>query len=220
MHKPIAPRHEAAAKHDMRYLKHDLEAGLCYTTRGPLSIEGHSDSDYATDPDTRRSVSGMLILASGQLITWSSSRQATMTREEWHSSTETEYVAADSATRHMVWLLQLAKEVGIQLTTRPRTLRISDKPAARYYDGQVVPDDRPEAQLRKDNTGALALTHARGPAARTKHLEVRHHYMQQVVYQGTLQLSHVDTSNQLADPFIKPLSRVKYTTFARLLSFA
>lgn len=215
LHAPTE-RHMTAAKHAVRFLKGNPDAGTSFTHRGPLHIEGYSDSDYASDPDTRRSITGGLILASGQPVTWMSARQKTVT----HSSTEAEYIAADTGTRTLVWLLKFADELDVPLVKRQRTLRISDKPATRYHDGEIIPDHRPEAQLKIDNTGAIAIAQASSPTRRTKHLDVRYHYIQEIVHKGIIKLAQVPTTEQLADAFTKPIGRVKFNEFLRSIHFS
>jgi hypothetical protein len=209
-----AVRHMDAAKHLLRYLKGHIHDGLIYRRRSPLRLEAYSDSDYASDPDTRKSISGGLILANGQPLHWFSQRQRIVA----HSSSEAEYIAADQTMRQLVWLTQLAQQLRIKLQPRPTRLTISDKPATQYHDGTIVPDTRPDISLRVDNTGAIAMARASGPTARTKHLDVRYHYIQDVVRNGTALLQHVDTKDQKADAFTKPVGRVKFQTFAQCLN--
>lgn len=104
-------RHSAAPKHVIRYIVSYPDAGTCFTEKGELLIEGYSDSDNSTDPETRQSITGGLILASGKALTWARQKTAS------HSSTEAEHIAADSATRTLVWLLRFADELSTLLVT-------------------------------------------------------------------------------------------------------
>jgi hypothetical protein len=62
------------------------------------------------------------------------------------------------------------------------------------------------------------MARASGPTARTKHLEVGYHYIQDVVRDGTALLQHVDTNDPKADAFTKPGGRVKFQTFVQSLN--
>ena len=81
-----------AIKPILRYLASRKNDGLTYDNKVPLEMECYTDSDYAADTNTRRSVSGILVKVSGMVLFWASSRKATVT----HSSTESEYIAADT----------------------------------------------------------------------------------------------------------------------------
>lgn len=87
LHDP-AQRHMDALKHVYRYLSSRAKQGPTYTKVGPLQLTGYTDSENAADLDTRRSVTGLMVFASGQPIIWTSAQQLTVT----HSSTEVEYV--------------------------------------------------------------------------------------------------------------------------------
>jgi hypothetical protein len=55
----------------------------------------------------------------------------------------------------------------------------------------------------EDNQGAIALAQNAGYHARTKHVDVRHHFIRENVERGTVE--YVDTKNQLADILTKAL---------------
>ena len=61
-------------------------------------IEAYSDSDYAGDRDTRRSVSGYIIMVNGCVVLWRSRGQKSVTL----SSSEAEYIAASETVTEMV----------------------------------------------------------------------------------------------------------------------
>jgi hypothetical protein len=46
--------------------------------------------------------------------------------------------------------------------------------------------------------------------SRTKHIEVRYHFLRDNVEKGTIVLSHVSTQDQLADIFTKPLDQATF----------
>lgn len=61
----------------------------------------------AAETNTRRPVSGILVKVSGMVLAWTSARQATVT----HSSTESDYISANTGARILVWLASLANKV-------------------------------------------------------------------------------------------------------------
>jgi hypothetical protein len=42
--------------------------------------------------------------------------------------------------------------------------------------------------------------------SRTKHIEIRHHFIRDHIEKGEIELIHIDTNNQIADIFTKPLN--------------
>ena len=53
--------------------------------------------------------------------------------------------------------------------------------------------------------------------SRTKHIDIRHHFLRDHVLQGDVEVTFVDTHNQLADIFTKPLAREPFFKIRREL---
>lgn len=193
LHNP-AQRHATALKPIVRYLSSRMHQGPRFTAKGPLALTCYTDSDYAACRNTRRSTTGMLLLASDQPIVWASARQATVS----HSSTEAEFIAADTGARTLTWMAALADQLQVPVVARPASLRIDDKPATKYHEGHIVVDTRDDLRLLIDNKGAFDIAHVNGPSKRTKHLDVRHFYIQQQVHAGIISLTQVPSSEQRA----------------------
>ena len=66
-----------------------------------------------------------------------------------------------------------------------------------------------------DNTSAIAITENPVQHSRTKHINIRYHFIREHVMNGTVELHFVPTDKQLADIFTKPLDEA---TFSRLVS--
>jgi hypothetical protein len=94
------------------------------------------------------------------------------------STAEAEYVAAGSCCAQILWLKQLL-DYDIKL--------------------QHIP-------IKCNNTSAINLTKNPVLHSRTKHIEIRHHFLRDHVEKGDVVFEHVDTKNQLADIFTKPLA--------------
>jgi hypothetical protein len=210
-------RHAEAIKTVLRYLKGRRDDGLAYAAcaDGRLLIEGNSDSDYAQDKDTRRSVTGVLLTVNGAPVHWVSCRQRTVTL----SSSEAEYTAVSRAARDITWLTALAKDMRIPLANEGAVLRVDDKAYTRH-DHANAPVSTPTTAISVDNTGAIAMANAEGPTKRTKHIDVQHHYVQQQVAAGVIKLRQVPTTEQKADFLTKPLPRVAFARACKLAHLA
>jgi hypothetical protein len=199
LHQPVA-RHVAAAHRVLRYLKGVRDQDLTYSSlpssNTPLYLEAFSDSDWAQCPDSRRSTTGIVFTLAGAPIHWVSSKQSTVAQ----SSAEAEYVAAAHAARDLTWITQLAAQWHIHLHDPSR----AHGPLSGSHASSLPYD------LCIDNKGAIDMASASGPTKRTKHIDVKHHYIQQQIKARTLRLVQVPSANQKADLFTKPLPRVQF----------
>lgn len=86
MHNPREP-HFNALKRIIRYVKHTISHGLHLYPSAPSQLVTYTDADWAGCPDTRWSTFGYFVFLGNNLVSWSSKRQATVSR----SSAEVEY---------------------------------------------------------------------------------------------------------------------------------
>jgi hypothetical protein len=73
-----------------------------------MLVSAFSDSDWAGDPDDRRSTGGFAGFIGGNLVSWCTRKQPTISR----SSTETEYKTIANATAELMWVQSLARIKG------------------------------------------------------------------------------------------------------------
>ena len=71
-------------------------------------VSGWVDSDFASDVDTRKSMTGYLMSLNGGPISWKPSRQGGVTLR----SSEAEFVAASQAGQEVVYLRALIRGFG------------------------------------------------------------------------------------------------------------
>jgi len=110
--------HLTAAQRTLRYLLLTESSGILYHSK-PQSpnptAQIYCDSDWASDPTTRRSVSGIVTLFNQSAIDWSSKRQSLVAG----SSNEAELAALATATKQAQYLQQILFSLGIGVTTIP-----------------------------------------------------------------------------------------------------
>ena len=112
----------------------------------------HGFADAAfANADDYKSTTGYAFLVSEGAITWKSKRQTIITM----SSTESEYVALSEAGWEAFWLRNLYDELGF-----PQM-------------GLTV--------IKSDNEGSVILSHNPQFHARTTHIEIRHHWVRDLV---------------------------------------
>ena len=83
----------------------------------------------------------------------------------------------------------------------------------RYLKGSMqllsdlkVPQDHPTV-LMKDNQGAICIAKNPVSHARTKHIDVRYHYIREALSEETIELKYCPTNEMIADIFTKPLHK-------------
>ena len=171
--------HWTAAKRVLRYLKGTIDLGLWYT-KGEQTLQAFCDSDWAGNPDDRRSTTGYGVFFGSCLISWTAKKQSVVAR----SSTEAEYRALAITTAELYWIRMLLKELHISLPTAPT--------------------------IWCDNSGALALASNPVFHARTKHIEVDFHFIREKVANRDISLQFIGSYDQPADIFTKGLSLARF----------
>jgi hypothetical protein len=68
-----------------------------------------------------------------------------------------------------------------------------------------------------DNQSTIQLTKNQVFHARTKHIEIHHHYVQEKTQKGNIMLKYYRTEDQVADIFTKALSTVKFVKFRSMI---
>ena len=68
-----------------------------------------------------------------------------------------------------------------------------------------VPTPRVHCSVFEDNTACISMASAKKFSPRTKHIALKYHHFRSAVNEGKIKIFHVDTHEQIADIFTKPL---------------
>jgi len=173
---------EAHMKMMLRCIKYILdtrEKGLLMQPSEVLDdvweLQAFCDSDYSGDRDKRLSVTGYVIYLLGVVIAWASRAQRNVTL----SSTEAEYVAISEVCREILFIAQIMEFLGMTVK-RPITVRV-------------------------DNVGAIYLANNQTTSQRTKHVDVRYHFVREYIEDETVKIVFVKSKDNDADIFTKNL---------------
>uniref|UniRef100_A0A3Q7EY05 Reverse transcriptase Ty1/copia-type domain-containing protein n=1 Tax=Solanum lycopersicum TaxID=4081 RepID=A0A3Q7EY05_SOLLC len=94
--------------HSQKKRRSTSDVGLIYGGDTQCLVTGYSDSDYAGDVDTRRSMTGYVFTLGGSVVSWKATLQPTVTL----STTEAEYMALTEAVKEGIWLKGLVSDLG------------------------------------------------------------------------------------------------------------
>ncbi|KAK9120307.1 hypothetical protein Syun_017924 [Stephania yunnanensis] len=143
--------------------------------------------DWAGDANDRHSTSGYCFDTGSAVISWCSKKQNVVSL----SSTEAEYVAATMAAQECIWLRSLI--------------------------GDILCKVEYAVLIKCDNESTVKLASNPIFHARTKHIEVRHHFIREKVLSQEIELQGISTNNQVADIFTKALGKAKFEEFRAAL---
>jgi hypothetical protein len=133
--------HIEAFKRLLHYLKGTAEFVLTLGSKDTgTDLIRWTDSDWAQDPDSRRSVGGYVFNVASDSVSWASKRQPTVAL----STTEAEYMAASNATKEVIWLQVLLEDSGFPQVSA--------------------------TTLHADNLGCIALTNGTVTHSHAKHM--------------------------------------------------
>jgi hypothetical protein len=120
-------------------------------------------------------------------VSWSAKQQSTVAL----STLDAEYIQQSEGAREAFWL--------------------------RGFFGELSMLQEEPTPLRVDNAGAMALAQRKAFYDRSKHLDVKCHYTREMVATGVVALLRVDSADNVADVFTKPLGRIKFQKFLAYL---
>ena len=177
-------QHWTAVKRIMRYLKGTTNLGLVYTPQNNNNCVAFSDSDWGGDLDDRKSTSGYVFQIGGGAVSWRSKKQTSVAL----STAEAEYVALASATQEALWMRQLSAELNGKLPTEA-----------------IV--------IFEYNQSAIAMTKNPQFHGRSKHIEIKYHFIRDKVAEGIVKIQYCPTTEMIADMLTKALPK---DVFAKL----
>jgi hypothetical protein len=194
-------RHMLAAERVLRYLAGTKDVGLVFGSRNgdaradsrghgtqmTIDVCAFADADWANSKGDRKSISGWVAKLNGDPVSWSSKKQRVVAL----STCVAELYAEAAAIQEVLWLRGLMEELGLHTAT-----------------GSTV---------YGDNQSTIAVSQNGVKGERTKHVDVKYHFVTETVEAGKVKLQWVPTTEQQADIFTKPLAAPVFAHLRRLL---
>ena len=167
--------------HILGYVKNTIDYSLTYSRNIDITPLAYVDADYGGCRDTCRSTSGYVFTMAGGAVLWSSKRQGTVAL----STVEAEYVVMSCCAQQMVWMHTWLNEVQIE---------------------HILP-----GVIRGDSRGAITLAKTTKDHGKVKHINIHHHYLQELVKS---ELGNVTGNPQVSqtNPYPYPQKPVPVTT--------
>jgi hypothetical protein len=176
-------QHWNAAKRILRYLTGTAKAELHYkpyNNTEELRVEAYSDSDWAGDPDNRKSTTGFVVKLDGCTISWNTKKQSIVSL----SSAEAEYIALADTAKEVLWVRNLLSEL---------------------FSGVPIP-----CTIFGDNQASQIMASNPISNERTKHIDTRFHFIRDKVKNKEFNLEWIPSEHQLADMFTKSLQKTQF----------
>jgi hypothetical protein len=106
-------------------------------------------------------------------------------------TTEAEYVSMSEAVREVKFIYQVLQTMNIQVSL--------------------------PIKVNVDNIGAIFLAENRNTSERTKHVDIRYHFVREMIDEIFLNVKFVPTDQNIADIFMKNLDDKKFEYFQKKL---
>ncbi|KAJ3704232.1 hypothetical protein LUZ61_007937 [Rhynchospora tenuis] len=179
MQDPLQAHYEAALR-VVRFLKGNPGQGVLLRADGDLQLNAFCDSDWASCPLTRRSLSGYFVMLGSSPISWKTKKQQTVSR----SSAEAEYRSMANVTAELLWLKSFLKSLGV-IHSQPMKLSCDSQAALHIATNPVFHE-------------------------RTKHIELDCHFVRDQIQTKCIAAVYTRSSEQLADIFTKALGKQQF----------
>lgn len=141
-------------------------------------LEGFSDASWGTSEDGK-SISGSLAILGGAIVSWKTIKQKTVSL----SSMEAEYIALSEFAKEFIWITRICRECSC-------------------FDFHI---DKPI--IFCDNLAAIGFSKSNIENRKTKHINIRYHFIRECLESGSFGLSYVRTNRNISDYFIKPFPK-------------
>ena len=182
--------HERAVHRIARYLKATKDKGIIYDPKSVKGVECYVDADFAGgwdkadsgNPEAVLSRTGYVLMYANCPVLWCSKLQTEIAL----STTEAEYIALSQSMREVIPFMTLLQEIDNIFSTNTNKARFHCK-------------------VFEDNNSCISLATSEKFSPRTKHIALKYHHFRRYVTEKLIEILPIDTKEQLADIFTKPL---------------
>jgi hypothetical protein len=177
--------HWKLAKRILRYLKGTSTYRLTYSKSGEF-LEGYADADFANDKIDRLSRTGYVFKFAKGAVAWESKKQSCVAL----STTEAEYVSLTACAKKAIVLCRILREVLKQ-------------DCRKVFGSEAV-------CIYNDNQSAVKNANCLEVKERSKHIDVRFHFVKTAVAESKVIVKFKSTQDMPADMLTKSLCKKKH----------
>jgi hypothetical protein len=189
--KDPSDEHLAAIERAKHYMIKTVDIGVSLGGLGKVCIFGYSDAAYITDGNCKSRLGGCVFMNADSGAVRSFSKTDTQISSLSHSSCEAEIKAMDEWLREVIHLMDI-------------------------YKFLCGPYDEP-VKLFVDNLSAIELCESLKQNHKVKHINLRIHFIRELIESGFVELHFVPTDYNVADVLTKPLAEEKFERFRYIL---
>ncbi|TXG70554.1 hypothetical protein EZV62_005489 [Acer yangbiense] len=161
-------KHFGVGKRVLRYIQGTMNYGIKYGRNFEVILIGFCDRDWAGCADDMKRTYGYVFSLDSCVFSWLSKKQQSIAQ----SSAEVEYVSASNVASQAIWLRRILEDIG---------------------------EKQEEAtEIFCDNKSTIAM--AKNPCfhSKTRHINIKHHFVREAIEEEEINLSYVRSKEQLA----------------------
>lgn len=166
-------------KRVLMYLYGTKDFPLRFRKSGNNQVNGYADASYMAHIDCKGHTG--VIIKIGKNLIYTESKKQKLTAQ---SSTESEYLALNSAVNAIIRSREFMDEIG-------------------FKQGPSI--------LRQDNMSTITAAYKPSTSSKLKHLRMREYHIKENLDNGTIKLIHCPTEDMVADILTKPLQGSQFT---------
>jgi hypothetical protein len=172
--------HLLAVTRIFKYLRDTMNYGLWYPRNQNFQLIAYSDVDWANCVDERKSTSGGAFFLGDSLIAWLGKKKGAISL----STIEVEYIAVATCFTQILWMIQTLADLKVNY---------------------IVP-----ITIHCDNTSAISVSKNPVLHSKTKHIQIKYHFLREQVTNRVVQLNYIHSIEQIVDIFTKPLAATPF----------
>lgn len=177
-------------KRILRYIGGTQSNGIFYSGNDPIELFSYTDSDWVDDTVERKSTSRYAFFIGLRVFSWSSKKQQVIAL----STAATEYIAAANSATQVLWLRRI---LGV------------------LQHKQVGP-----TTIYCDSKFAIKLSKNPVLHGRSKHIDIKYHFIRELLHEKVIEVDYCRTEEQVADIFTKVLKMEIFVKLKKMLGMS